>query len=94
MKHLDRATTFPEAVAFLTWVKRSIADLDMHPSNFLLDENVPGSINRLNRIIAKPDTLRFSVARRLHREIIEKAHARGVELLPLQLDVLQDEQDQ
>ena len=94
MKHLDHETTFPEADAFLTWVTRSIADLRMHPSNFLRDKGVPGSINRLNRIIAKPETLKYEVARRLHAEILTEAESKGVELLPLHLEALGEGQTQ
>ena len=85
---------FPTEDEFAVWVRRSIADLNMHPANFLLDDGVPGSKNRVALILKNPHTLRFGMARRLHREIVEQAKARDVELLPLHLDALHQEQDQ
>ena len=84
-----QVTVFPDPDEFAKWVRRSIADLGMYPGNFLLDPQVPGSRNRVALIIKQPHRLRLAVARRLHREIVETAHAQGVELLPLPLDVLE-----
>ena len=72
----------PDPEAFIRWVKHSLADLDMRASNFLVDDDKPGSVNRLNNIIKNPQSLRMSLAIRLEREIREEAEKRGVELLP------------
>lgn len=75
--------TLPDADEFLVWVRRSIADLDMKASHFLVDKGVPGSVNRVRNLVRNPSSLKLGYASRLEREIRQAAADKGVELLPL-----------
>lgn len=83
IKHRKPSMTLPENKDFLIWVKRSLADLGMSPSQFLRDEGKPGSANRLNNIFRNPSALKLAIAKRLERELRASAAERGIELLPL-----------
>jgi len=81
----NKDLTLPGNDAFITWVKRSIADLDMNYSDFLRDEGVPGSVNRVSKILRNPVALRLSVAVRLEAEIRAAARKKAISLLPLEV---------
>lgn len=83
MPNQKDSLTLPQTNEFLRWVKRSLADLSMRPSNFLLDPNKPGSINRLSNIYKNPSSLKLGEAQNLELEIRTAAASKDVELLPL-----------
>jgi len=74
---------FPEPEAFANWVRRALADLRMRPSEFLVDEGKPGSVNRVAAILKNPSSVKLSMARRLEAELLEEARRQGKDLLPL-----------
>lgn len=74
----------PDPQAFVTWVKRAMADLEMRPYEFLRDEGVPGAKNRVYNILKNPHAVKLEWAMRLESEIKEAARLQGMALLPLE----------
>ena len=86
MTHNDKLL---DPQAFVVWVRRALADLRTasaprhRPSHFLLDEDVPGSKNRVANMPAQPELIRLGYASRLEDEIRAEAKRYGVDLLPM-----------
>ena len=83
--HQHVVTVMPKPEQFAAWVKQSIVQLDMRASNFLLDDQRPGSKNRVANFLRNPDALCIGMATRLQCEILTTAVRKGVYLEPMQI---------
>ncbi len=83
VKSNQKLQALPDPQAFVKWVKWSLADLNMRPSNFLREDDIPGSVNRVGNIIKRPNSLKLETANQLETEIRAAARKKGIKLLPL-----------
>lgn len=80
----------PTPEQFATWVEQSIAALEMTNSKFLLEENRPGSKNRVANFLKKPGSIAIGTASTLQAQILQTAVRQGVYLNPMEIVSLKD----
>ena len=74
------AFDLPKPVEFRDWVEHAIRLLGKTPAEFLRDDQMPGSKNRVGRFLANPASIRLSMAHALERELIAQAKLEKVDI--------------
>lgn len=85
-QHIVPVVPAPEQ--FAEWVRSSIDQLGTYPSYYLLEDDVPGSKNRVSNFLKNPNCLQLHLASELQRQLLTDAVRRGVNLKPIVIQPL------